>query len=147
MKATESDLAMWMTMGDMKTEIDTSTTAGKIAVMQAFADGKKIQAMTKGRIIWDDIKANPCWDWSYFNYRIVPQPKTRPLRASDWDGMPVVWARDLEDKEIKQDMLVTGIDNKGFDLGPFRIHWNETSDMQWSVDRKTWKPFTVEDTQ
>ena len=133
----------------MANEIDTSGTAGKIAVMQAFAEGNKVQMRRLDAIDSNNwmLQSCPCWNWFLYDYRIYPQPKTRQLRASDWDGLPVVWVTDLEDQEIQQDMLVTGIDNKGFDLGAYRIHWNETSHMQWSVDRKTWKPFTVEDTE
>lgn len=57
-------------------KIDTSTTAGKIAVMQAFADGKVIQYSVDGRPQWQDIEIEfgpPVWDWGLLDYRIKPQ--------------------------------------------------------------------------
>ena len=55
---------------------DTSTTEGKIAVMQAAVDGKSIQVSTRGREKWSDA-VGPWWDWSQFDYRIKP---AEPLR-------------------------------------------------------------------
>lgn len=52
--------------------IDTSTTEGKIAVMQAFAGGAKIEFSYKG-LKW--YKAtDPCWDWNTYDYRIHEEP-------------------------------------------------------------------------
>lgn len=52
----------------------------KIAVMQAFADGKKIEICL---INADPIKKwfvcyDPTWNWDSFDYRIKPEPKLRP---------------------------------------------------------------------
>jgi len=53
--------------------IDTSTTAGKIAVMQAFEDGKAIQYKNRG-YSWVDFRVNtPMWNWKEVGYRIKPQ--------------------------------------------------------------------------
>ncbi len=52
-------------------KIDTSTIAGKISVMQAFEDGKKIMSNEyHGGWAYDTA---PCWDWSEFDYCIKPQ--------------------------------------------------------------------------
>jgi hypothetical protein len=56
-------------------EIDTTTTAGKIAVMQGYADGKEVQCMLLGETQdWDDVKG-PSWNWLQYNYRIKPEPR------------------------------------------------------------------------
>jgi hypothetical protein len=66
---------------------DTSTTAGKIAVMQAFEDGKKIQAKRKASGVWVQADA-PTWDWYGVEYRIAPEPlelwvNTYPVGSGD----------------------------------------------------------------
>lgn len=55
--------------------IDTSTTAGKIEVMQAFEDGSIIQAYKYKSHGWSTIpnEVMPKWRWSEFDYRVKPQ--------------------------------------------------------------------------
>lgn len=48
-----------------------------IAVMQAFAEGKKIEVSPKGANLWVPAITHE-WDWSDFDYRIKPEPKHRP---------------------------------------------------------------------
>ena len=56
-------------------KIDTDTTAGKIAVMQAQLNGQTIQANNGDNFGWISIPTNknPLWKWSKFDYRIKPQ--------------------------------------------------------------------------
>ncbi len=62
--------------------IDTSTTAGKIAVMQAYDRGEAVQAKVAGRNYWSlprkrsDTGDGPCWDWTLYDYRIAPPEPT-----------------------------------------------------------------------
>lgn len=49
----------------------------QIAVMQAFAEGKKIEIRGRRSKEWSDIE-DPSWDWVGFDYRIKPEPKLRP---------------------------------------------------------------------
>ncbi len=51
-----------------------STTAEKIAVMQAFEDGKEIQYKEQYSTAWLGA-ATPNWDWRYLEYRIKPEPR------------------------------------------------------------------------
>ena len=55
--------------------IDTSTTAGKIAVMQAFEDDKAIQAYLNDENDrgWENVLTVPQWMWVDYTYRIKPQ--------------------------------------------------------------------------
>lgn len=73
---------------------DTSTTAGKVAVMQDAERGKPIQMMTRGRgdSFDDDGWSEPWWppgnynfNWERYNYRIAPPPAPRTAlqRARD----------------------------------------------------------------
>ncbi len=50
------------------------TTEEMIAVMQAFVDGKEIEARLKRGGHW--IAANhPCWDWKVYEYRVNSVPR------------------------------------------------------------------------
>lgn len=55
--------------------IDTSTTEGKIAVMQAFVDGKKIKARLRSEEKWFELDGIPSWEWVLYDYAIVEEPK------------------------------------------------------------------------
>lgn len=52
-------------------KIDTNTTAGKIAVMQAYEDGKEIEIIKNGVAV--PLEHSPKWDWLCIDYRIKPQ--------------------------------------------------------------------------
>jgi len=53
--------------------IDTSTTAGKIAVMQAFERGEKCETrLSSGPTEWKNL-IYPSWDWAEYDYRIKPR--------------------------------------------------------------------------
>lgn len=59
---------------------DTSTTAGKIAVMQAHERGEKIECkLRNGALIgWFSADAGELvWDWKNVDYRIAPPPVAR----------------------------------------------------------------------
>lgn len=56
------------------------TTQEKIAVMQAYADGEKIQYRCNGD--WVDINS-PSWNWIKYIYRVKPEPKLRPYKDSN----------------------------------------------------------------
>lgn len=50
-------------------------TKEKIAVMQAFMEGKEIQVSTRHSAEWKRLTWMPEWDWTSYNYRIKPEPK------------------------------------------------------------------------
>ena len=50
-------------------------TKEKIAVMQAFVEGKEIQVSTRHSTEWKRLAWVPEWDWTGYNYRIKPEPK------------------------------------------------------------------------
>lgn len=56
--------------------IDTSTTAGKISVMQqAHDDGRNVQYRFKKKEMgWEFVGGRPLWDWDTTDYRIAPPP-------------------------------------------------------------------------
>lgn len=50
-------------------------TKEKIAVMQAWVDGKDIQCRPNGLNLWDEVDAEPRWDWTRCEWRIKPEPR------------------------------------------------------------------------
>lgn len=59
------------------------TTKEKIAVMQAYEDGKKIQVATNGEEDWEDFNfGEPMWDWECCDYRIKPEEE-KPVRMTN----------------------------------------------------------------
>ena len=66
---------------------DTSTTAGKIAVMQqAHDDGRNVQYRFRHKEMdWEFVCGRPLWDWDTTDYRIAPPPveRTALQRARD----------------------------------------------------------------
>lgn len=50
-----------------------------IAVMQAYADGKKIEALSTRSNKWKYCP-HPIWEWNYIDYRIKQEPKYRPYK-------------------------------------------------------------------
>ena len=58
------------------------TTQEKIEIMQAYAEGKKIQVRIIGTEKWKDwtISEEPKWDWPHNDYRIKPELTYRPYK-------------------------------------------------------------------
>lgn len=95
------------------------TTEEKIAVMQAYVDGKKIQAKTFGADNWMDCIVEPSWNWVVYDYRVKPEAKYRPYKdyremvedfcerfseSSHEYAMPLIWVKEKETGTI---MLLT----------------------------------------
>jgi hypothetical protein len=61
------------------------TTQEKIEVMQAYAEGRKIQMRPKEFKEWDDwgISEEPEWDWCLNEYRIKPESTYRPYKDTE----------------------------------------------------------------
>ena len=98
-------------------------------VMEAYADGKKVQKQDINGL-WIDCD-NPMFDWASFNYRIKPGPKYRPYKSQEecWNEMlkhqPFGWV-----KEISCEMLylINGISNESIvimeDINSFKEAMN-----------------------
>lgn len=87
------------------TNIDTSTTAGKIAVMRAFEDGKKIQFRSRSHTEspWTN-PIEPVWSWDTDDYRIAPEPPKKKLVP--WEVTPALIGKIVKHKK---DILACGI--------------------------------------
>lgn len=60
----------------------------QIAVMKAYAEGKKIESKLQNNESWkDDI--SPSWNWDLCVYRVKEEPKYRPFKNADecWNEM------------------------------------------------------------
>ena len=57
-------------------------TRRRIEVMQAFVDGKEIQARPYEGGIWSSVNF-PEWKWHRNDYRIKPEPREGWVRISD----------------------------------------------------------------
>lgn len=68
-------------------EIDTTTTAGKIAVMQAFERGEPCewQYIEGDGDEWMKVEV-PSWNWSENNYRIKPRDPMEFIIAVPHEG-------------------------------------------------------------
>lgn len=86
------------------------TTEEKIAIMQAYVDGKQIQQVQvrwcNETIEWEDAP-EPSWNWDEREYRIKPEPKEptyRPYKdfaefRADWEKHGG-WVKDKRDGDI-----------------------------------------------
>lgn len=91
--------------------IDTSTTAGRIAVMQAWLeDWRSVECIDKHKLgdRWEPVQGGPpseigepMWNWDRYDYRIAPPPAPRTALQR---------ARDLRSRlDIVDSMAADGI--------------------------------------
>lgn len=122
------------------------------AAMLARADGKPVQYKPRNRnCAWITIRPpGPlAFDCSYNDYRPAPEPKVRPWSKPEDVPGPVCWMRQTG---TKSHGLVAWIDEAG--IGAHGMASNSTAvtglmyeqlhAYEYSTDRKTWKPCTVE---
>lgn len=60
------------------------TTKEKIAIMQAYEDGKKIEICRKTENVWYNAIL-PDWNWAACDYRIKSEPECVPFTFEDAD--------------------------------------------------------------
>lgn len=72
------------------THPDTSTTRGKIEVMEAAEKGEKIEVARRecGDLRWTQDES-PTWNWSMWEYRIAPKPSPPKYRPWRMEEVPV----------------------------------------------------------
>ena len=85
--------------------IDTSTTEGKIKVMQLAADGRKVayRSLSDARSVWRELYGPPCWNWGYSVFGIIEEPREiwvnfYPVGASVHTTKEVADARAARDR-------------------------------------------------
>jgi hypothetical protein len=112
--------------------------------MIAFSEGKKVEAAyVQSPNSWHDVDF-PNWQSQAAIFRPKPQPVSRPW--SKPEDVPLnCWLRICGTELF---YLVTYLSPDwigGNTLG--RIAWDNLHGYEYSTDRKTWKPCTVEDAQ
>lgn len=55
-------------------QIDTSTTAGKLRVMELAYKGRKVAAARRGRHQIFDVVTAPNWNWEECDFAIISEP-------------------------------------------------------------------------
>lgn len=84
------------------------TTEEKIAVMQAFCEGKTIQMYYNSLDVWKDYTSGePLWNWRDQNYRIKQKPKYISFDFSDAESLI---GKVIKSKNSKNIFLITGYD-------------------------------------
>ena len=83
-----------------------TTTAEKIAIMQAYVEGKKLDYKHIYHKSWEPftnlIETEPVWNWYQYEYRISPnQPKPKTLFKCYLIGTYLYWIKDGEDIHYK----------------------------------------------
>lgn len=59
------------------------TTEEKIAIMQAFVEGKIIESSKRGNDNWTRFPCEPNWNWDDLDYRIKQEPEYIPFDFTD----------------------------------------------------------------
>jgi hypothetical protein len=106
-------------------------TKEAIKVMQAFVDGKEVEALSPGKK-WGRTPG-PRWGWDDTEYRIKPAPTLRPWTA---DEVPLgAWMRHKQDVPHRWVIIDTGN----------ALWWKAWfDDNEHSIDGgKTWLPCGV----
>lgn len=123
----------------MQAIITTITKANAkewLPLLQAMADGKQIQHRTlNGQ--WIAVTALPTFDSQPSDYRIAPEPRRVPLAMEDIP--PVCWVRiGLGATEY----LVRSIHQRWIGVNGELWSFDQamTKGLEYSSDRKTWKP-------
>lgn len=68
----------------MNTQIDTSTTEGKVAVMTAAAKGVDIEFLNRNFMGYWILQPIPSWDWFQYDYRIKEEKFPDPPEGEGW---------------------------------------------------------------
>lgn len=87
------------------------STEEKIAVMQAYVDGKNIEYKEKG-FEWKTVNCNNSnlsWDWYLNNYRIKQEPEYIPF---DFNDAEQIIGNIIRHKETKSLSVITNVNPK-----------------------------------
>lgn len=111
------------------------TTEEKIAVMQAYVDGKTIQSIWNGD--WADVTEPPIWNWRDNQYRIKPEEKYRPYKdygemVDDFCerfgvncpvyAMPMIW---LKSKRVDYKLMISCFNGESESWKLLKTYFND----------------------
>lgn len=104
-------------------------------VMEAYADGKKVQKQDINGL-WIDCD-NPMFDWASFNYRIKPGPKYGPFETQEecWNEMlkhqPFGWIYNKNDSCY---YCIISVDEDKIELSPEMQPHSETTIKEYYME-------------
>lgn len=97
-------------------------TLKKIAVMQAFCEGKPIQMYYNSINKWEDyISGEPLWDWRNQNYRIKQEPEYQPFDFNDAESLI---GNIIRHKATKSLSVITNVNPKNVTSSGTVIHYD-----------------------
>lgn len=125
------------------------TTKEKIAVMQAFVEGKKIQYTTPECNDWGFIDA-PEWNWLAYDYRIAHEPKLRPWKPEEVPVGALLRLTPPSCNSLPNLILSTNENNFTFAAGGALFELcsfkSALRNYQYSLDHgKTWRPCGIKE--
>ena len=121
----------------------TGETREAAKVMEAYANGKKIQYLNDDNVWIDD--PNPLFDWDNCVYRIKPEPKYRPFETQEecWNEMlkhqPFGWVKSPRGELFCIDKVF----EEGIVYKHSSCHFNEYLEGQYSFVDGT--PFGIKE--
>ena len=117
------------------------------AAMIAFADGMPIQFIAANSDRWTDyLHTHMMPDFANRPFRPKPQPVSRPWSKPEDVPGPVCWIRWIDERNNER--MIVHVDGSGIFSGSQMkcvMFGGEFLKWEYSTDRKTWKPCTVEE--
>jgi len=119
------------------------TTAEKIAVMQAYEDGKKIQVDfdfgTSTTFVVKTINGELEWDWKYTLYSIVEEQQRVPFDYTDIQNL--LWKKFKHKNDRYEEVFCVGANEVGVILPCKKVIYNELSEhwLKWNDLLKVWE--------
>ena len=117
------------------------------AAMIAFADGMPIQFIAANSDKWVDyLHTDMMPDFANRPFRPKPQPVSRPWSKPDDVPGPVCWIRWIDERNNER--MIVHVDGSGIFSGSQMkcvMFGGEFLKWEYSTDRKTWHPCTVEE--
>ena len=113
----------------------TEETRDAVKVMEAYANGKKIQYLDNNNK-WIDAH-NPVFDWYNYDYRIKPEPKCRPFKSQEecWNEMmkhqPFGWIYCKNDSCY---YCIISVDEDKIELSPDMYPHSETTPKEYYLE-------------
>lgn len=107
-----------------------------LPIIQAFAEGKAIQARTKNRP-WFDLLDNDLRISNLYEYRIKPEPKYRPFKSQEecWNEMlkhqPFGWIYCKNDSCY---YCIISVDEDKIELSPDMYPHSETTPKEYYLE-------------
>jgi len=126
--------------------MNKTTIDHQIEVLTAFRDGKTVKYVRAGfmgvphAVLMDK---DHLFDFTTYIYEVGKEPEYVPMCMEDFEDYPVVWVRS---KGGGHPYLISGLSDGGimfYGSGEWQVYqWDQPLfHLEWSPDRKNWRPF------